>query len=324
MIKNGKFILNRKRYFYSAMQTTSHIFMVRPAAFGFNEETALTNAFQSRGVDLESANEKAQVEFDRSVNDLRNAGVHVQVFEDSTDPFKPDAIFPNNWISLHADGTLVLYPMCTPNRRAERRQDIVEHICEAYDVKSVLDFSGEENSGRYLEGTGSVVFDHTNKVAYACLSQRTDKGLFERLCKILGYEAVSFFAHDVQGKEIYHTNVMMCMAEKFSVICLDSISDKSERQLVVSKIISTNREVIDISFSQMEKFAGNMLGLKSKTGQDLIVLSSVAFNSLSMQQRNLIEKNSEPVLLQIPTIESVGGGSARCMIAEIFCSHKQL
>lgn len=298
--------------------------MVRPAAFGFNEETALTNAFQSRGADLEAANEKAQIEFDRAVNDLRNAGVHVQVFEDSTEPVKPDAIFPNNWISLHGDGTLVLYPMCTPNRRAERRQDIVEHICEAYDVKSVLDFSGEENNGRYLEGTGSVVFDHTNKVAYACLSPRTDKELFERLCKILEYEAVSFYAHDAQGKEIYHTNVMMCITDKLVVICLASISEESEKQKVLSKIKESEREVIDISFTQMEKFAGNMLGLKSKTGEDLIVMSETALNVLDENQKQVIDSKGIIVSLKIPTIENIGGGSARCMITEVFCNNKKL
>lgn len=296
--------------------------MVRPAAFGFNEETALTNTFQSKDVESESANEKAQAEFDKAVEDLRSAGVHVQVFEDSTDPVKPDAVFPNNWISLHADGTLVMYPMCTPNRRAERRQDIVEHICEKYDVKSVLDFSGEENDGLYLEGTGSVVFDHINKVAYACLSPRTDKGLFERLCKILRYEAISFYAHDAQGKEIYHTNVMMCVTDRIVVICLASISEESEKQKVLSKISQVHREIIDLSFAQMEKFAGNMLGLKSKKGEDLIVMSQTALNALDETQKKDIESCCNVISLKIPTIESVGGGSARCMITEIFCKRK--
>ncbi len=301
------------------MQSTSHIFMIRPASFGFNEETAATNAFQQR-TEVYNLNELARAEFDNAVKILRTAGVDVIVFKDTTPPAKPDAIFPNNWISLHEDGTAVLYPMCTPNRRSERRLDIIEQLCDKYDVKRIVDLSYKEQSNRFLEGTGSVVFDHINKVAYACLSPRTNKELFEKLCLVLDYEDITFHAQDKREQEIYHTNVMMCIAEKFAVICLDSIRNASERNYILSKLKTCNLEVIDISFSQMENFAGNMLGLKSQEGNHLIALSQNAFDSLSKAQKDVMARHCRFVPLAIPTIEMTGGGSARCMIAEVFCA----
>jgi hypothetical protein len=306
------------------MQTTSHVFMVRPACFGYNEQTAVTNAFQSKSALVDDVNALAQKEFDEAVIQLRNAGVSVNVIEDNPEPIKPDAVFPNNWISMHADRKMVLYPMCTPNRRAERRADIVNEISARYDILEVIDLSVEEEHNHILEGTGSIVFDHVYKTAYACLSPRTDKGLFEELCEKLGYQPIAFFAQDAKGQEIYHTNVMMCIAEKFAVICSESITNPEERTNVLKLLKQGNREIVDISFSQMEQFAGNMLALRSSSNEDLIVLSQSAYDSLTAQQRAMIQKNNRPIIFRIPTIESIGGGSARCMIAEIFCSPKSI
>jgi hypothetical protein len=296
--------------------------MVRPAAFGYNEQTALTNAFQNKQQELTAAQSLALQEFDTAVSTLRSAGVKVTVFEDTENPVKPDAVFPNNWISLHANGTLVLYPMCTPNRRTERRKDIVEALCRQLDIQQMIDVSVEERHNRFLEGTGSIVFDHNNKIAYACLSPRTDKEVLEKLCALIGYEALCFYAHDKNGREIYHTNVMMCITEQLAIICLSSISDKNEKQRVLSKIHAAQLEVIYISFAQMVKFAGNMLGLKSTQGDDLLVLSQTAFDALTQEQRDTISRYAKMIPLAIPTIETIGGGSARCMLAEVFSSPK--
>ncbi len=301
------------------MQCASTIFLIRPASFIYNNETAGSNAFQNKtGLTDVDANRKAAEEFQAFADKLKSKGVNVLVFDDTAHPQKPDAVFPNNWVSLHADGTVVLYPLFAPNRRLERRHDIVEALKKKFKVSRVIDLSKHEKETKFLEGTGSIVFDHVNKIAYACLSPRTHKELFIQLCEQLSYQPIYFYAHDPSGKEIYHTNVMMCVAEKFVVICLDSIADKVERKMMVRSFAQTEHEVIDISFGQMNRFTGNMLALQTNDNKNILALSQSSFDSLSGTQKQQIEKYCELVPLSIPTIETIGGGSARCMIAEVF------
>lgn len=299
------------------MQSANRVFLVRPTNFGFNAETAGSNAFQSwlPGANL---NEKALLEFDLFAEKLVRAGIDVAVFEDSAYPVKPDAIFPNNWLSTHPDGRVILYPMCALNRRAERAPGIINTLKETFFIKEVVDLSIHEKEGRFLEGTGSVVFDHLNKIAYACLSPRTDKALLFELAALLGYTPHVFCAHDHSGKEIYHTNVMMCAGEKFAVVCAESVTDLKERRELLASLRKGGREIVEISRVQMNGFAGNMLELKKNDGTGLVVLSGKAYFCLSAQQINVLEKQAELLPLSIPTIETVGGGSARCMIAELF------
>ncbi len=300
------------------MQSASYVFLVRPANFAFNEETAATNSFQGKPGNASGLQVKALAEFDEFAAALKKVGINVIVFEDTASPVKPDAVFPNNWISLHEDGTLVLYPMCTPNRRAERRADIVEELKKRFKVTGVVDLTVFEKENRFLEGTGSVVFDHLNKIAYACLSSRTDKELFLEACSALKYQPFRFWAFDKSGQAVYHTNVMMCICEKFAVVCTESISNEKERTALIRSLEGTGREVVEISISQMNRFAGNMLGLKNVAGESVLVMSQSAHGSLSELQKETIRKYARLLPLAIPTIESVGGGSARCMIAEIF------
>ena len=222
------------------MQTTKNIFLVRPASFYFNNETAGSNAFQNKTIENESRiKQKAFSEFDRFANTLKSKGVNVIIFEDTENPKKPDAVFPNNWVSLHADGTMVLYPMCAPNRRLERRQDIIDSLKKKFKINKTIDLSVYEKENKFLEGTGSIVFDHNNKIAYACLSIRTNKELFINLCNNLQYKPIYFFAYDQNNNEIYHTNVMMCVAEKFAVVCLSSITEIQERKEVIDSLALT-------------------------------------------------------------------------------------
>lgn len=297
------------------MQTTNFILLVRPANFGFNEETRSSNAFQRKLLeDAGTVKQKAVAEFDGFALALRSHGVNVFVFDDPISPAKTDAVFPNNWVSFHSDGTVVLYPMLSPNRRHERRADIIESLREHFEITNVIDLSTYEGDGCFLEGTGSIVFDHANKIAYASLSPRTDRGLFIQLCEELKYSPITFTARDQDGSAIYHTNVMMCVGERFAVVCLESITDAYERSIISAKLGATGHEIIDIDFDQMNNFAGNLLAL----GDGLLVMSQSAFGSLTAKQKLTLEKYSELLPLAIPTIETVGGGSARCMIAEIF------
>ncbi len=300
------------------MQATSHIVLVRPNSFGYNAETAASNAFQNSLL-LKNDNVMQQVaaEFDAFVMQLESEGVDVNVFEDTIDPVKPDAVFPNNWVTFHSDGTVILYPMLAPNRRLERRMDIINELRKKFNVRRVMDLSIYEKENRFLEGTGSIVFDHSNKVAYACISPRTDRELFVRVCDYLRYEPVYFYSFDAAGKEIYHTNVMMCVGNGFAVICAESITDLQERKKVID-LLGKTHDIVEISYNQMNHFAGNMLALQSKNGQHLVALSHSAFESLSPEQRTTIEKHAKLIPLKIPTIETIGGGSARCMIAEMF------
>ena len=298
------------------MQTTSHILMIRPVNFGYNAETAVNNAFQVAGMDAE-AQKKALREFDDFVSVLRSNGVDVTVVQDTPEPHTPDSIFPNNWISFHNDGTVIFYPMYAANRRLERKQHVIDTVRTLFEIKSQIDLSSYESKNIFLEGTGSMVLDRDNKIAYACLSPRTDKKVLEDFCKQTGFKPVSFRAVDSKGREIYHTNVMMCVADHYVVICLESIDDKTERENVTTAITGSDKEIIEISFDQMNHFAGNMLQVENVSGQKLLVMSSQAFRSLTKQQVDKLSSYNNIIHSPLVTIETNGGGSARCMMAEV-------
>jgi len=298
------------------MQTTSHILMIRPVNFGYNAETAVNNAFQVAGMDAE-AQKKALREFDDFVSVLRSNGVDVTVVQDTPEPHTPDSIFPNNWISFHNDGTVIFYPMYAANRRLERKQHVIDTVRSLFEIKSQIDLSSYESKNIFLEGTGSMVLDRDNKIAYACLSPRTDKKVLEDFCKQTGFKPVSFRAVDSKGREIYHTNVMMCVADRYVVICLESIDDKTERENVTTAITGSGKEIIEINFDQMNHFAGNMLQVENVSGQKLLVMSSQAFRSLTKQQVDKLSSYNNIIHSPLVTIETNGGGSARCMMAEV-------
>jgi len=297
-------------------QSTSHILMIRPVRFGFNEQTASSNAFQTRQKD-NNIEDNALIEFNNFATLLRQNGVDVTVIDDTPEPYTPDSIFPNNWISFHGDGNIFLYPMQAENRRLERREDIVSDLEDRFKVHHIIDLSRYEHEGKYLEGTGSMVLDRANKIAYACISPRTDKEVLDVFCEQAGYTAICFDAVDAYGKAIYHTNVLMCVGNRFAVICLDSIANPHERIIVTESLRSTKKEIIDISFEQMNQFAGNMLELQNKKSEPLIVMSQSAFKALTEKQKNTLEEYGKLVYSDINTIEINGGGSARCMIAEV-------
>ena len=303
------------------MQTTSHLLMIKPVAFDFNAETSVNNAFQQQGSN-EQAQEKAEAEFDGFVQKLTSAGIDVTVVQDTPIPHTPDSIFPNNWISFHHDGSIVLYPMFAVNRRAERKQNVFDTIQKKFAIKHTIDFTEREHQNRFLEGTGSMVLDRDNRIAYACISPRTEKTLFEEWCVQLGYKPCSFHSVDENGGEIYHTNVMMCVADQYVVICLDSIRNTAERNLVTYTIAKSNKMLIEISYSQMNHFAGNMLQVKNKKGEKIVVMSSQAYKALSTEQVKTIESFNRIIHSDLTTIETNGGGSARCMMAEIFLPAK--
>ena len=260
-------------------------------------------------------------QFDQFVEKLRSEGVDVTVFDDTPDPATPDSIFPNNWISFHQDGVLRLYPMYAKNRRLERREDIVAGLKAKFKVSDVVSFTNWEQKAAYLEGTGSLLLDRQNKIAYAAISDRTMPEVLEDFCDEAGFDPVTFHAlQTVDGKRlpIYHTNVMMCLGEDFSVVCLDSIDDLEERENLVETLEETDKEIIEITEEQKEQFAGNMLQVLGKDDQRLVVMSSAAFHSLSDEQKAQLSKHGKLVHSDIHTIEKLGGGSARCMMAEIF------
>jgi hypothetical protein len=298
-------------------QSTSNILMIRPVSFGYNEQTAESNAFQTRDADQQQVQADALAEFDGFVNILKDNGVNVTVIEDTLEPHTPDSIFPNNWVSFHTDGNVFLYPMQAGNRRLERREDIINQLEDNFKVKHVIDLSRFEHEGKFLEGTGSMVLDRENKIVYACLSPRTDEEVLNIFCEQSGYRPVIFEAKDEQGLAIYHTNVLMCIGSKFAVVCLDSISDHVERQLVILSIINNDKELIDITYDQMNHFAGNMLEVKNKDGETLIIMSQSAYNSLTDSQKTTLTKYGKLIYADLRTIENNGGGSARCMMAEV-------
>ena len=291
--------------------------MIRPVNFGFNEETSASNAFQNRNADKNGVNERAQREFDGMVNTLRENGVDVTVIEDTPEPYTPDSVFPNNWVSFHADGNIFLYPMQAENRRLERREDIIAQLEDCFKVGHIIDLSRFERENKFLEGTGSMVLDRQNKIAYACISPRTNREVLNLFCEQAGYTAVSFDATDEHGKAIYHTNVLMCIGSKFAVICLDSIPNPHEKVVVTESLKSTQKEIVGISFVQMNHFAGNMLEVKNTKGETLIVMSQNAYNALFEEQKSILQKYGKLVYADINTIDTNGGGSARCMMAEV-------
>ncbi len=291
--------------------------MVRPVKFGFNEQTSQNNSFQVRGYE-ESAGERAVNEFDEFVKLLIDKGVEVVVAEDTPEPHTPDSIFPNNWFSTHEGGTLVLYPMFAPNRREERKPAVISLIKGEFKVKRVVDLTHYEESGVALEGTGSMIIDRDNNLVYACRSPRTDEKILEQFCEELDYDYFIFGASDAAGEAIYHTNVMMCVASDFVVVCLDAIGDIDERENLIGLIEESDKEIIEISMEQMSEFAGNMLEVINKEGERFLVMSQRANNSLNQDQIDAIESYCEIISPDLTTIENNGGGSARCMMAEIF------
>ncbi len=305
------------------MQTTNTVLMIEPIAFGFNEQTAVNNYFQIQQEG--NVQEKALQEFHFFVEKLRAKGINVITIKDTIEPKTPDSIFPNNWVSFHQDGKVVLYPMFADNRRLERREDIINQIKEQFDVKEIIDYSKIENEDKYLEGTGSMIFDHDNKIAYGSVSLRLDEELFRKFCAEFGFTPVVFHSYQTAGEErlpIYHTNVMMCVADKFVVICLNCIDDESERQNVIDSIKNSGKELIEISEDQMQNFAGNMLQIQNNAGEKFLVMSQSAYKSLKPEQVSAIEKYCEIIYSDLETIETNGGGSARCMLAEVFLPKK--
>lgn len=310
------------------MQITNTILMVRPVSFRMNEQTAVNNFFQE-DLDLRNSviNQQAQEEFDTFVEQLRKAGVEVIVVEDRVETDTPDSIFPNNWVSFHENGTVVIYPMYAENRRKERRMDIFDLLEErGFVIEQIIDYTSAEKDGLFLEATGSILMDRIHQKAYCALSARADEGLFIEFCEDFNVAPVIFTAYQsVDGKRlpIYHTNVMMCLAEDLAVICLDSIDNKKERQSVVSHLKKDGFDIIEISEAQMHAFAGNMLQVLGRDGERLMVMSASALKSLNQEQIVRIERTSRIISSPIDTIEACGGGSARCMMAEVFLPRKQ-
>ena len=293
------------------------ILMVRPYQFYFNQQTAANNFFQSN-VNIENANELAIAEFDAMVEKLRAHQIKVNVVQDTKDPSTPDSIFPNNWVSTHEGGTLCLYPMFAQNRRAERKSTVIDFLESNYKIENTLDLTDFEKEGIFLEGTGSMVLDHQNKLAYGCLSERLDKNAFYEWCDKMQFKAIAFKAVDDKAQPIYHTNVMMCMGDQFVVICLDSIPNEKEKQMLVDSFDQTNKEVITISQDQLNHFAGNMLQVFDINEKPHLIMSEQAHTSLDPAQVKSLEKYNPILPISIPTIEALGGGSTRCMMAEIY------
>ena len=301
-------------------QITDHILMVRPARFGFNPETAQNNAFQEndKSKSKKTIWQIAQDEFDEMVNRLRAVGVEVLIYEDTPEPLKPDAVFPNNWISFHQNGYIITYPINAISRRIERREDMVKDMMDKWGFNNRLSLEKYENKDLFLEGTGSVILDRIHQLAYACKSVRTDETVLDEFCKIVDYTPILFHAVDGDGQEIYHTNVMMALGETFVIICMDTIKDAEERKILIEKFEETQKEVIEISLDQMMAFAGNMLQVRTRAGTTYLVMSEQAYQSLSKEQITTIERHTNILYSPINTIEKYGGGSVRCMMAEVF------
>lgn len=298
--------------------------MVRPAHFGFNEETAASNAFQQNDGSLTPAQirRKAIAEFDNFVQLLRASGVNIIVLDDTDSPIKTDAVFPNNWVTFHEDGTVITYPMQSEMRRLERREDVLEKLSKQYHIAKRVHLENAESQALFLEGTGSMILDRTNCLVYACISPRTEMSLLDEFCRVTGFEKVIFTAVDGDGKQIYHTNVMMALGETFVVICLETVRDEKEKELLLQKFKETNKEVIEITLAQMMSFAGNMLQVKSKSGDTILVMSEQAFKSLDPTQVRTLNRHTNLLYSPLYTIEKYGGGSARCMMAEVFLPTK--
>lgn len=305
-------------------QVTNSVLMIRPVAFRMNEQTTESNYFQKElsGMLPAAVNAKAQQEFDALVIQLQGVGINVVVVDDNPETDTPDSIFPNNWISFHDNGDVVLYPMFAENRRAERREDILDILEEkGFVIENVIDFTSAEEDGMFLEGTGSLVLDRANSIAYCALSPRADEELFIEFCEDFDAAPVIFEAfHTVDGKRelVYHTNVMMSVGEHFAIICADMIDDKKERKMVLDNLRASGKELVLISEKQVGHFAGNVLELSGTDGKRYVVMSSAALESLNVAQKTQLEKHASILSANLQTIETCGGGSARCMMAEIF------
>ncbi len=301
-------------------QCASHILMVRPAHFGYNAETASSNAFQSlpESLSTEEISRLALQEFDQMVETLRAEDISVWVHQDSDKEIKPDAVFPNNWVSFHANGSIITYPMFAEARRLERDEELIDRLTGHFGIERRYSLELYEEKRLFLEGTGSLVLDRIHQIAYANISSRTDATVLDKFCALTGYRRVLFRARDEMGRDIYHTNVLMCVGAGFAVVCFDAISNEADRQRLLEMLDQTAKEVIPISFEQMRNFAGNMIQLQTVGGRSLIVMSARAHSSLLHDQLTPLEQHGKIITTDIHTIETVGGGSARCMIAEIF------
>jgi hypothetical protein len=311
----------------SERQSAADVLMIRPVRFAGNLQTSQSNRFQDLTGEIPAnrAQSAARGEFDGLVRELRSAGVAVHVFDDTPEPHTPDSIFPNNWVSFHADGSVVLYPMLAENRRDERRQDLLQGLSQelGFRVSRVIDLTHHEHGGRYLEGTGSLVLDRVHRIAYACVSPRTDLDALGDFAQQLDYDIVSFEANDSGGAPIYHTNVLMSLGSKFAAICTDCIRE-DERTGVVDALRSTGHAILDLTFAQLEGFAGNMLELRSGEGEPLVAMSTRALDSLEPAQQDFLRAHAGRIVsAPIPTIETLGGGSVRCMLAEIHLPKKR-
>ena len=306
---------------------TSKIIMIRPKHFNYNFETADNNFFQKKINNVSSIDikRKSVSEFNRLVNSLKRKKITVEVFEDNEDIITTDSVFPNNWFSLHKNGNFYLYPMFSKNRRKERRKDIIQNIKGTYNVKQIIDLSHYEKENKFLEGTGSMVLDRENKICYASTSERTNSEILNIFCKHLGYEPITFKAYQKVNnslEEIYHTNVIMSIGINYVIICLQCINSKKERKFIIDKITSTGKTIIEISEYQLNNFAGNMLQVENENGKKFLIMSKKAFESLEDDQIKLIESYNEIIYSDLSIIETLGGGSARCMIAENFLEKK--
>ncbi len=301
-------------------QTTAHILMIRPVRFGFNEQTATSNAFQNISfgeATQANAQTEALQEFDQMTQHLKRLGVDVIVIDDTPEPHTPDAIFPNNWVSFHNNGTVITYPMQAENRRLERREDIITTLEKQFYINRRVDLSGFEAQEAFLEGTGSMVLDRKHKIAYACLSPRTHASVLKAFSIQMNYDIVSFTAVDAQQRQIYHTNVLMCVGDMFAVICLEAIPDLDERIMVRNTLEQTGKQIVEISLAQMNQFAGNMLEIKNLQGDKLLIMSDAAYYSLTPEQIGTLGDYCSIHHFDLSMIEGNGGGSARCMMAEI-------
>ena len=293
--------------------------MVRPAAFGFNAETAANNYFQSNpNIENNELQQKALTEFDNMVQTLRSHAINVLVIEDTKEPPKPDAIFPNNWLSTSPNGLVSVFPMFAPNRRIEKREAILDQLGKEFNIHDMQDWSEYEVEGRFLEGTGSMIIDYDNKMIYACVSQRTSLSVLEKYAVANGFQAIVFLATDKNGMPVYHTNVVMTLGEGFCVLCEEAIEEEWELIAVRQLLESTNHTIIAITREQMHQFAGNMLQVKNKDGEKYLIMSQTAYTSLRKEQKQMLEAYSTLLPIAVPTIEEVEGGSVRCMMAEVF------
>ncbi|HWB24210.1 MAG TPA: arginine deiminase-related protein [Chitinophagaceae bacterium] len=304
-------------------QVASTILMIRPAAFGYNTETAANNVFQSTtSLSQSEVQQKALEEFDNFTVTLRKKKIEVIVVQDTEKPVKPDAIFPNNWFCTLQDGTLAVFPMFAPNRRLEKRDDMLQTLVTEYDTRDVEDWSEYEAESLFLEGTGSMIIDHVNNLIYACISPRTNKTVLEKFARAHSYKVITFQATDENGVQVYHTNVIMHIGETYAVICLEAITDEMERIAVSQLLIATGHEIIPITLKQVHAYAGNMLQVKNNKGDKFTVLSRQALKSLTKEQKDILQIHTTLLPIDITTIETIGGGSVRCMMAEIFLEKK--